>query len=278
MAKPHDALRTFGLQLRGARERAGLTGQDLAVRAGWAHSKVSKLERGQQTPTAADVQAWTAATDADPRTVLELHEGLDLARLDYARWRQRLASGTRARQQARLDAEAGTTLLRAFEPATVPGLLQTPDYARAVLDGIVEQYGVVDDVDEAVRTRMRRQEALYRPGRRHRFMLTESALRTRRAAPGVMRAQLDRLLVAARLDTVELAIVPFAAVWPVGPLNGFWIFDHAYVLVETLGAELTVTDPDEIEVYEQLFETFDGLAVRDSAARALIVATAESYG
>ena len=278
VAKPHDALRAFGLQLRRVREDAGLTGRAIADRTGWPHSKVSKLERGQQTATPSDVDAWAAATDATPEVTAALHTALGHARMEYIAWRQQLSTGTRARQVQRREAEAEASLIRAFEPGVMPGLLQTPDYARAVFQGLITTYQVADDVEEGVRARLRRQELLHQPGRQFRFILAEAALYCRMADPMTMRGQLDRLLTVARLPLVDLAVVPLGARWPVGPLNGFWLFDHDYALVETLGAELTLREPNELAVYERIFETFSGLAVRGSAATDLILGATRRYG
>ncbi|SHN44537.1 Helix-turn-helix domain-containing protein [Cryptosporangium aurantiacum] len=277
MAKPHDALRVFGLQLRQVREDAGLTGRAVADRTGWPHSKVSKLERGQQTATQADVDAWVQATGADAEDAQRLQVALRQARMEYTEWRQRLSTGTRARQLQRREAEAEATLIRAFEPGVFPGLLQTADYARAVFQGLVSTYQVADDVEEGVRARLSRQDLLHQPGRRYHFILAEAAFYCRMADSAVMRAQLERLLTVARLPAVDLAVVPLGARWPVGPLNGFWIFDRDYALVETLGAELTLREPAEIAVYERIFDVFSRLAVRGAAATDLILGATRRY-
>ncbi|MFI5959273.1 helix-turn-helix domain-containing protein [Cryptosporangium sp. NPDC051539] len=277
MAKPHDALRVFGLQLRQVREDAGLTGRAVADRTGWPHSKVSKLERGQQTATRSDVDAWVDATGAGSDDAERLHVALRQARMEYTQWRQRLSTGTRARQVQRLEAEAEATLIRVFEPGVLPGLLQTADYARAVFQGLVSTYQIADDVEDGVRARLSRQELLHQPGRRYQFVLAETALYCRMAEAPVMHAQLDRLLTVARMPNVDLAVVPFGARWPVGPLNGFWLFDRDYALVETLGAELTLREPAEILVYERIFDAFSLLAVRGSMATDLILGATRRY-
>lgn len=274
MAKSHAALRAFGLQLRQTREGAGISGRRLAELLDWPQSKISKLENGQQAATPEDVEAWADATGPDERE--RLLAELGRARTEYSAWRQRLSEGTGARQLQRLRAEADVQLVRAFEPAVVPGLLQIPDYARAVLTGVVENYGVVDDVDEGVRHRMRRQEALYDISRIHRFLLYEAALYCRMAPPPVMRAQLDRLVSVSGLDSVELSIVPFTAAMPIGPLNGFWIFDDSYVLVETLGAELAISDPADVALYARIFDRSISVAVAGDQARGLLLRAASA--
>ena len=96
-----------------------------------------------------------------------------------------------------LDAE--TSLLRAFEPAVVPGLLQTAAYAEAVLGSVVKLRGIPADVAEGVRARLERQATLYNQEKRFRFLMTEAALRYLVCPPVVLRGQLDRLLAVASL-------------------------------------------------------------------------------
>ncbi|MCO1595506.1 DUF5753 domain-containing protein [Micromonospora sp. RHAY321] len=76
----------------------------------------------------------------------------------------------------------------------VPGLLQTPDYARRILTEMVELHNLdIADVDAAVSTRMQRQHLLYDAGKRFEFLLAEPVLRWLLASPDVMAGQLDRL-------------------------------------------------------------------------------------
>ena len=75
----------------------------------------------------------------------------------------------------------------------MPGLLQTPEYARYRLSESLEEIGAADDVDEAVGARMQRQQVLYRPGKRFNFVITEAVLRYRLCPPEALAGQLDRL-------------------------------------------------------------------------------------
>jgi Domain of unknown function (DUF5753) len=102
---------------------------------------------------------------------------------------------------------------------------------------------------------------LYDPAKHFRFLLTEAALRTRTCLPAALRGQLDRLMAVSGLDTVELAILPFDATLPVVPSHGFWIFDEEIVLVETLSAELTLRDSDEVALFGHIFEMLWDVAV-----------------
>src|SRR6202161_1856319 len=127
---PNDAERAgtpagvFGAELRYYRTRAGLSQKDLALRANVSHDVISKIETGERPP----------AEDFPPRldAISELDTQGALTRL----WRD-LKKSLKQRAygwfQEWADPEPEATALRWYEPLVVPGLLQTEDYARAIL-------------------------------------------------------------------------------------------------------------------------------------------------
>jgi len=266
-----EARAQFGSRLRQLREDSGLTGRGFAARVGWAASKVSRLEHGKQTATPHDVVAWAEAAGVPIQVQDELLAELRQMRFEYAAWRRQLRRGTAARQRAGISLDAGTQLVRAFEPDIIPGLLQTAEYARHILRHVVAFDGIPDDVEEGVRTRLRRQEILYDPGKQFRFLVAEAALRYRICPLPVLRGQLDRLIALPGLDNVELGILPLDADLPVLMLEGFWIYDERLVRVETLSAELTFREPYDIERYVRVFEMLWEVGVRSEGAAKLIV-------
>ena len=169
---------------------------------------------------------------------------------------------------ARLDEKI--RLFRVFEPATIPGLLQTAEYARARFAEGISLFKVPNDVDEAVRARMQRQELLYRADKRFHFVLTEAALRYRRCSIEVMLAQLDRLVALSALRNVRLGIIGFDTQYVVGPWHGFSLRDNDRVMVETFSAELNLAQPQEIELYAGVFHQLAAIASYGSTARAII--------
>jgi transcriptional regulator with XRE-family HTH domain len=265
----HDGRTGFGNRLRRLREDAGLSGKQLAERLGWPASKVSRLENGRQTASVADIEAWTAALDVPASVRAELVEDLRSLRVEYASWRRQLRSGFAPRQRAGRMLEDGTETLRVLQTALVPGLLQTADYARAVFRGLAELQGQ-RDIEAAVREQLRRQELLYEPGRRFQFLLTEAALRARLAPAPAHRAQLDRLLVLAGLETVELAVLASETPLIKATTHSFEIFDDRIVLVETITAELAIREAEDVAFYTRLFEVYWGIAKRRAEASALI--------
>ncbi|HEU0088027.1 MAG TPA: helix-turn-helix transcriptional regulator [Pseudonocardiaceae bacterium] len=260
----------FGRRLRILREDARLTGKDLAARLGWAQSKVSRLENGKQTATLDDVEAWAQAVRASAEQRATLVAELRDMRFEYATWKYQLRSGTARRQRANLPLEANAALVRVFVPDMIPGLLQTAEYARHVFARLVNLHGIPNDIEEGVRTRMQRQQVLYDPTKRFRFLLTEAALHYRICPPSVLRGQLDRLSAAAGLNTITIAIIPFRATLPVVPSHAFTMFDDTLVLVETIGAELSFRASEERALYIDVFERLWKVGVQDHNATALI--------
>jgi transcriptional regulator with XRE-family HTH domain len=265
-----EARAALGARLRQLRKDANLTGEQLAGRFGWQQSKVSRIETGKQTASEADLTAWAQAVGATPQVVEELLTRLKAVQVEYASWRQQHQAGVLAKQQALLDLEAQVTTIRAFDPVVVPGLLQTAEYARWRLAEGPELYQSPDDVAAAVKVRMQRQEILYNPAKRFRFVVTEATLRYQLCPAEALRGQLDRLVAVSSLGNVELGVIPFNVRVPLAPMHGFWIFDEQLVTVETFGGELMLREPAQIELYARAFDALRGAARFGEQARAIL--------
>ncbi len=269
MTGRYQALGEFGARLRRLREDSGLNGKQLAAALSWPHSKVSKVELGRQRPTAEEVCAWVAATGSEDQ-LDDLLLDLRSSRVESAPWRRQLRGGHAPRQRASVRLEASAQVIRAFEPAVIPGLLQTADYARQFMTKHADLHQIDSVIEDGVRARMQRQQILYEPDKILRFLVTEATLRYRPCTPSTLRGQLDRLLAVSGLDTVELAILPFTAELPMTTSHGFWIFDDRLVLVETLSSEISLRDEEDVELYVRHFERLWQAAATGAQGRALL--------
>ncbi|MGH3900567.1 MAG: helix-turn-helix domain-containing protein [Pseudonocardiaceae bacterium] len=259
---------TLGQRLRELRRDARLTGRQLAQARGWQPSKVSRIESGKQTPSDADVEAWATACGV-PEAVNDLIAALRSLEGHYIEHRRAFRAGMARFQRAIREREIEYSVIRNFQSAIIPGLLQTPEYARyQFAPGL--KYGGPTDLDESVAARMARQQILYRPSTRAHFVLTEAPLRYRLCPPAVLEAQLDRLLTVASMCTVHLGVIPFETQFTSAPLHGFAVYDEGEVLVETLTATLTLSELSEISVYLNLFAQYAKAAVYGAEAHALI--------
>lgn len=270
----HEARTTLGKRLRELRQQAGLTGTQLAETLSWPQSKVSKLETARQTPSDDDIRAWAQAADSESQTD-ELLTALHTLEAQHAEWQRVLRPGLQAHQNKLSELDDKTRLFRVFEATVVPGLLQTAEYARARLAQGVILFNASNDINEAIQTRMKRQELLYRPDKRFHFLVTEAALRLRLCAPKVMLTQLDRLILLSTLPNVRLGIVSSDTQYVVGPWHGFWLRDSERVLVETFSAELNLFQPSEIALYGKIFEQFAAISTYGRSARAVITRVAD---
>ncbi|MGH8933817.1 MAG: helix-turn-helix domain-containing protein [Egibacteraceae bacterium] len=264
-----EARRALGLRLRELRKRARLTGKQLAESLNWPASKISKLENGRQTPTDEDIRSWTSATRAEAEADALL-ASLHTLEIQHAEWRRLLRTGLRPHQGKLAEIDERTRLFRAFEATVIPGLLQTAEYARDRFAQVATLFKVPDDIDDAVRVRVQRQEMLYRQDKRFHFVLTEAALRFRLSSPEVMLAQLDRLVSLSAMRNVRLGVIGFEAQYVVAPWHGFWLLDNDRVSIETFSAELNLTQPQEIELYRGIFDQLAAVASYAHAARAII--------
>jgi hypothetical protein len=201
----------LGVHLRRLREDAEISRTD----AGWAirgsESKISRLELGRVGFKVRDVEDLLTLYKVDD--VDERERLLSLAReANNPGWWQRYDDLTPTWFQSYLGLEMAADLIRTFELQFVPGLLQTPEYARAVL-----KFGRQDlplpraEEDRLVALRMSRQDVLtrQRPARLW-AVVDEAVLRRPIGSPAVLKAQLEYLIEASRRHNVTLQIIPFA--------------------------------------------------------------------
>ena len=269
MSSFQRAREALGIRLRELRRDARLTGRQLAEHTGWHPSKVSKIEGGKQTPADADLEAWARAC-GQPGLAAELIASLRTLESHYVEHRRLFHAGMSPQQRAFGELEDQTAEVRNFENVFVPGLLQTPDYARYRLAEGIEYDGAPDDLDEAVGVRMQRQQILYRSDKRFHFVITEAVLRYRLCPVNVMLGQLDRLVTLSTMPTIRFGVIPFEASLPLAPVHGFYVYDERIVQVEHLTAELKLTQPSEIATYIRFFGQLAEAARYGGEARAVI--------
>lgn len=264
-----EARNALGQRLRELRRNASLTGKELAESLSWQPSKVSKIENGKQTPTDEDIRSWTRTTGSEAETE-SLLTSLHSLETQHAEWQRILKAGMVSHQLELREQDERTKLYRIFQPEAIPGLLQTPEYARVRFSQAVMVHKVPNDINEAVEQRMLRQGMLYRPDKRFHFVLTEPGLYNRLCSPDVMLGQLDRLTSLTSLRNMRLGIIAKDTQYVVDPRHSFWLYDTELVRIETYSAELNLRQQHEIELYTSIFESHAGIASYGAAAREII--------
>ena len=191
----------FGKALRFYRERAGLSQTELAALSNYSNTVISKIETGERPPAESFPERMDAIPQLDTRNELARLWGWleDSARhRAYPGWFDRWP-----------DLEAAATTLRTFQLVVIPGLLQTEDYARAVLRTRINASD--DEIEEMVAARMARQSTLTKDKAPTLWaVITESALRCPVGGKYVIAEQLRKLTEVAKLPNVIIQVVPTA--------------------------------------------------------------------
>jgi transcriptional regulator with XRE-family HTH domain len=262
----------LALKLRALRTGAGLVGTDLADRAGWHQSKVSRIETGKQLPSAADLRTWATLCGAAEAIADELLELLGDAQALHLDWKRRTRHGQAAVQASYNELVQGSKFIRHFETALVPGLLQTAEYARCIAVEAASIHGTDDDPHHVAATKLQRQHFLYDSTKQFEFLLAEPVLRWLPCTPNIMRAQLDRLQTVIGVPNVRLGIIPLGVQLDTVPQNNFVLYDDV-AKVETFVGESSHIG-DQAASYAAIMNRLWTRAVEGDAARRLIIRAA----
>ncbi|MEU4155942.1 helix-turn-helix transcriptional regulator [Actinoplanes sp. NPDC026670] len=200
----------LGSQLRKLRESRGITREAAGYEIRASGSKISRMELGRvsfKERDVADLLTMYGVSDSAERDAL-----IGLARqANNPGWWQHFGDVLPTWFQAYLGLEAAASLIRTYEIQFVPGLLQTPDYARAVI--MLGHAGASsDEINRRVDVRLQRQQILTRSGGPQLWaVIDEAVLRRPIGGIDVMRAQIEALIEASKLPGVRLQIIPFLA-------------------------------------------------------------------
>jgi len=238
-------------------------------------SRVSRIETGRTLPTPADIEALLSAYSADAETRARLLALARMASREYRAVRADRQRGMEHKQAELASFERNGRLIRHFLPAVPTGLLHTRPYAEATLAAL----GTVPagSFRAVIDAKMTRQDALQDPARRWVFLMTETAIRARVAPLDVMAAQCGHMADIACSHNVEVAVVPFAAPWPVMALNTFVLYDDRFVTCELFSGEVVLHDPQDVAYHDDLFEQFLRRALTGADAAAFLRGAAAEY-
>ncbi|MDT9690227.1 helix-turn-helix transcriptional regulator [Streptomyces sp. P9(2023)] len=257
----------LGAALRALRVASGKEAKAVARSALMSPSKLSKIENANLLPSATDVERILTALSVSDEIKAEYTEAARAATTEATAWRLLKRAGIHKGQQAAMALEAQMDTLRLFQPALVPGLLQTPEYARAIL----RRHELSEDVlNRTISGRMARQAVLFDSSKTLRFVVTEPVLRWRIVSPPMMAAQLDRIVSMSRLSHVDVRVVPLGAQHNDIANHAFVIRDDRMVTVETVHAEMVVTDPRDVDIYVRKFEGFERTALSGDGMRSMV--------
>ncbi|MGH3900373.1 MAG: helix-turn-helix domain-containing protein [Pseudonocardiaceae bacterium] len=199
----------LGAQLRQLREGSGITAEAAGHAIQVSHGKISRMELGRvnfKEQEVADLLTLYDVTDQQKRDVF-----LGLARrANEPGWWHRYSDILPDWFELYLGLEQACTVIRTYEPQLVPGLLQTQQCARAVIQ-LGHSTGSADDIERRTTLRLTRQEILTQPGAPNLWAVIDEAALWRLEGRSVMREQIRHLIEMAELPNITLQAIPFYA-------------------------------------------------------------------
>ena len=267
--------RELGARLRTLREAAGLTGDEVARRMGRAHSTLSRWENGGLVPRPPDVYFMLDLYDVQEAERDALLRSVRSARA-HGRWE--VDASVKVADYARLEGRAWK--VETFHNGGVPGLLQTPEYAREALRAW-DPGATPQQIERLVSVRLGRQRRLAEADPLQlSAVIGEGALRVAVGGAAVMRAQLKRIVDAAAQPNVDIRILPYAAGAHGGMTGTFTILrshDDVDVDVATIATRAGDVYYEDVEPFAQALRRLTATALPQRKSVAMIAAMRRDF-
>jgi transcriptional regulator with XRE-family HTH domain len=267
--------RELGDGLRAAMERAGLNGKQTARALGWSESFVSMLLNGKRNASEVDIAAFLGVCRVKGK---ERERLLALCReQDSPGWFQPHGSRLPRQLVTLIDHENRAVTISEFEAVFVPGLLQTGEYARAVISHNVNV--PPGEVEDRVAARLARQSLFsrQRPAQ-FTFYLHESGLRLPVGGSPVMAEQLDHLHRMSARSYLSLRVVPIALGAHPAMAGAFRLMEFTefkpVVYLESETSSVFLEKPEEIQAYRNILDALAKSALSKGQSRELIASLA----
>lgn len=250
--------------LRQLREESGYTATQVGNRFNWSSGKVSKMETTETKRIKSDdldkLMDLYGVTDPEKRTAMQALARDARERGWWSKYKEVFT------ERALPDFEAEASLIQTFQTQLVPGLLQTPEYAEALLRG--GRFTSPEIIRKKVEARMARREILVqRSPARLRTIIDEVALRKAIGGPAVLKEQLSYLHYMAQLPNIDVQVLPADAGPHAGLCAPFMILgfpdplDLPIVYIDTASNGLFLEEPDEVEAHSATFGDIQGSAL-----------------
>ena len=281
--------RRLGRYLRDARESIGMTLIEVAQLMQWGKSTLQRLEKGQTPKIRTHDIAQLCEIYRLPAD--QTSDLIALAEQTAVKnWWQAYGSLISPNFDIYMGLESAARRMTSFQPSSIPGLLQTADYARA-LDRLYFPDDSEAQLDQRVELRLRRQGVITR-GKRPAMLIVilhESALRTVVGSPKIMAALLRHIADLSTRPNVEIRILPFRAGLPVGMSTGpFTILEFetdgkgvpvepTLVYAEAFTGAMYFEDTDQVDRYREAFQVLQRAALDTRPSRDLLRELAKEH-
>lgn len=265
-------LLVLGKRLRDLREAAGKSFEDAAACLGVSVLAIRRIEQGQvkwKMPYIRLLLEEYGVPGEDAKVFLEL-----AAEANRPGWWYRYRDVLPDWFRAFVSLEEEASLMRAYEPHYIPGLLQTEEYARTVLRaGLRDEH----EIERRVELRMERKRRLVQQnGPDFWVVMDETVLRRPVVTPKVMRDQIDHLIEVVALPTITIQVIPFALYVHEGMYGPFQIFRFPFkelqdiVYVETVLGSFYVDQYDDVTAFQAALDRMSALAPPPKRTEALL--------
>jgi transcriptional regulator with XRE-family HTH domain len=269
--EPTIRSRELGEGLRRAMANAGLNGSEAARQLGWSTSRVSRLLSGKRGGSELDVATFLGicrVTGQERERLLTL-----CAEENTPGWLPQHHARLPKQLRTLIDHENKAAAISFFQPMVVPGILQTGDYARAVISRTVNV--PANEVEARVATRLARQALFTRqPPTRFTFFLHESVLRTPVGGAAVMADQVHHLQRMSTRPHVRLHVIPTALGAHAGMAGPFTLMEFAefkpVAYLESEISSLFLEKPEEIAAYRNTLTALADVALDEEQSRDLM--------
>ncbi|MET7650569.1 MULTISPECIES: helix-turn-helix transcriptional regulator [unclassified Streptomyces] len=272
--------RRLGQELRRLRELKGMTAEEVAERLLVSQSKISRLENGRRSISQRDVRDLCGVYEVeDQRMVDSLMEMAKDSR-QQGWWH---AFGD-VPYSVYIGLETDAASLRVYDPQVVPGLLQTRQYAEALISGALPEAPPAD-IEKRIQVRLRRQERISTADNPLRLwaVLDEAALRREVGNRQVMIEQLEYLLEMSQLPHVTVQLIPFTMGAHPGVSGQYAILefpdaaDSSVVYIEGVTSDLYLEKPQDVQKYSVMYEHLRAQALNADQTREFIAKVAKDY-
>ncbi|MFI9340772.1 helix-turn-helix domain-containing protein [Streptomyces sp. NPDC052773] len=266
--------RRLAAELRRLRKAAELSHEEVTEQTGISRTTLYRIESARVTP-----QPRTVITLLDTYRVGDAERGeiIELAKVaDTQGWTRPYHADLRESLTAYIAFEAEASGVRNYQSLFIPGLLQTEQYARAVIPGVWPS-ATTKDIDQHVQARMERQALLTKDNPLDlTVVIDEAALRRCVGGPAVMAEQMQRLQVAAKQPHVSVQVIPYAVGAHPGMPGSFSLLsfpDPDYdelVYIDSMAGDVFLESEADISQYTNTFNTLRALALSPDDSLSMI--------
>ncbi|MFD3545513.1 helix-turn-helix domain-containing protein [Streptomyces sp. NPDC058655] len=280
ISNPTVARRRLGAELRRLRQASGLKSTEVAERLMVSQPKISHLENGRRAINPRDVRDLCAMYGVTDQRVVE--SLMEMAR-DSGRQGWWDVYGELP-DSVYMSLETGAASIHTYEPLMVPGLLQTPAYAEAVIGEAIPPL-TVEQEGARLKVRLRRQHRIYDPARPLRLwvVLDESVLRRVVGGPDVMREQLEHLEALGGEPHITVQVLPHAIGAHPGLSGQFSLLRSAdspqveVVYLERFTSDVHLEKPSDVQRYSAMYDRLQTRALDPDRSGRFIAEAVTSY-